>query len=156
LFRPRKRAFKQFKCPCPQCVNAVLIKMWHYCWSTVNFHSKDALYYFQHVMCIIICTKLIFTLSHCIVNSYSEIPALAFCDTNLTIIKKLKLILQAFRMFDQMYKILYLRYTIILYCVVPWVQFQRLWKKIMCRSGLLFCFRGSVFFSQGFIGVRIC
>jgi len=30
-------------------VNAILLKMWCYCWSAVKFHSKDALYYFQHV-----------------------------------------------------------------------------------------------------------
>lgn len=120
-------------------VNAILFKMWCYCWSAVNFHSIDALYYFQYMRCIIIGTKLIFTLSPCIVNSYSAIPALTFCDANLAIIKKLKIILQAYRMFDQMHKILYLRYTIILYCVVPWVQFHRLWMTIMCRNGLLFC-----------------
>jgi len=132
-------------------VNAVLFKMWCYCWCAVNFRSIEALYYFQYVICIIIGTKLIFTLSPCIVNNYSAIPALAFCDANFAIIKKLKLILQAFRMFDQMHKILYLRYTIILYCVVPWVQFQRLWKTIMC-----ILFQRIIFFLQHFVGVRIC
>lgn len=44
-----------------------------------------------------------------------------------------------------MHKILYQRYMIILYYVVPWVQFQRLWKTKMCRTGLLFCFGGAVY-----------
>ena len=46
---------------------------------------------FQQVRCIIIGTKLIYALSHFIVSRFVAILALAFCDTNLAVIKEIKI-----------------------------------------------------------------